>query len=281
MAGRAIFGSLKEEVIKNMIKKDMNTKQNINSWLTCFQPHPQAKLRLFCFPYAGGGTIAFREWCNELSPHIEIYAIQLPGRENRLREPAFNRLQPLVNALSQAILPSLNYQLNNNLNPPFAFFGHSMGGLIAFEVSRYLRRVWGLNPVHLFVSATKSPHLLSTKPPIHNLPQTEFLQELYRFNGTPRDVLENVEFMELLTPTLRADFSVLETYIYQAEIALSCPITAFGGLEDPEVTQLQLAAWKEHTQARFTLQMLSGGHFFLHTERQDILNLIQRDLGTN
>ncbi|NJL61674.1 MAG: thioesterase [Methylacidiphilales bacterium] len=254
----------------------MSTKQSISSWLTCFQPNSNAKLRLFCFPYAGGGTLAFREWCNDLSPDIEVYAIQLPGRENRLREAAFYHLQPLVEELVAAILPSLN---KNIVNPPFAFFGYSMGGLIAFEVTRYLRRIKDLNPVHLFVAAASAPHLTASKPPIHNLPQTEFIKELGRFNGTPTTVLENLELMELLSPTLRADFSVLETYVYKEEIPLSCPITTFGGLEDTEVSQVELSAWKEHTNGRFSLQMLPGDHFFLHTEREYLLNLIIRELG--
>ncbi|NJM23682.1 MAG: thioesterase [Richelia sp. SM1_7_0] len=245
----------------------MRTQISINSWLTCTKPNPQAKVRLFCFPYAGGGSLIFREWSQELLPYIEVYTIQLPGRESRLQEPAFNRLQPLVEQLSQAILP--------NLNQPFAFFGHSMGGLIAFEVTRCLRR-WGLHPMHLFISGARAPHLPDLDPPINNLPQTEFIEELRRFNGTPTTILENAELMELLLPTLRADFAVLETYIYTTEPPLSCPITVFGGLEDEIVNQDELKAWKEHTNQTFCLQMLPGNHFFLQQERARLLQFISR-----
>ncbi len=245
----------------------MRTQISINSWLTCSKPNPQAKVRLFCFPYAGGGSLIFREWSQELLPYIEVYAIQLPGRESRLQEPAFNRLQPLVEQLSQAILP--------NLNQPFAFFGHSMGGLIAFEVTRCLRRL-GLRPMHLFISGARAPHLPDLDPPIHNLPQIEFIEELRRFNGTPTTILENAELMELLLPTLRADFAVLETYIYTPEPPLSCPITVFGGLEDEIVNQDELKAWKEHTNQTFCLQMLPGNHFFLQQERVRLLEFISQ-----
>ncbi|WP_414575208.1 thioesterase II family protein [Anabaena sp. CCY 9402-a] len=246
----------------------MNHTKINNPWLIFPKPNPQAKLRLFCFPYAGGGAGIFREWYKELNTKIEVCAVQLPGRENRLSEPAFNRLQPLINALSQAILP--------NLNQPFAFFGHSMGGLICFELARYLQQVYGLTPVHLFVSGASAPHIPETKPPINNLPTLEFLQELCRFNGTPDAILENSELMELMSPTLRSDFAVLETYIYTKFAPLSCAITAFGGLADVEVYQAELVAWQEHTISDFSLQMLPGNHFFIHENRLQLLDLLSQ-----
>jgi medium-chain acyl-[acyl-carrier-protein] hydrolase len=246
----------------------VNYIQINNPWLIVPKPNPQAKLRLFCFPYAGGGAAIFKAWYKELNPKIEVYAVQLPGRENRLSEPAFNRLQPLIEALSQAILP--------NLNQPFAFFGHSMGGLICFELALYLRRIYNLAPVNLFISAANAPHIPDTKPPIHNLPPSEFLEELRRFDGTPKEVLENPEIMELISPTLRADFAVLETYIYTKSPPLSCAMTVFGGLTDPEVSQTELAAWQEHTTGKFSLQMLPGNHFFIHENRLQLLDLLSQ-----
>ncbi|UKP00606.1 thioesterase II family protein [Nostoc sp. UHCC 0870] len=246
-----------------------HTKIN-NPWLIFPQPNPQAKLRLFCFPYAGGGAGIFRQWYKELNPKMEVCAVQLPGRENRLSEPPFNRLQPLINTLSQEILPTLNQ--------PFAFFGHSMGGLICFELARYLRKLYGLTPVHLFVSGASAPHITDTKPPIHNLPPSDFIQELRRFNGTPTVVLENSELIELMSPTLRADFAVLETYVYPKAAPLSCGITAFGGLADTEVNQTELAAWQEHTTGNFSLKMLPGNHFFIHEHRRQLLDLLSQHI---
>ncbi|MEA5621015.1 thioesterase II family protein [Cronbergia sp. UHCC 0137] len=248
----------------------MNFSKIKNSWFIIPQPNPQAKLRLFCFPYAGGGASVFREWNKELNPKIEICTVQLPGRENRLLEPVFNRLQPLINALGQAILA--------NLNQPFAFFGHSMGSLICFELACYLRRVYGLTPVHLFVSGRIAPHLPTSRPAIHNLPPTEFVKELSRLNGTPTAVLENRELMELLSPTLRADFAVLETYTYTESAPFSCGITAFGGVEDQEVSQEELLAWKKHTISKFSLQMLPGDHFFINSNRRQLLDLLSKDM---
>ncbi|MEA5513954.1 thioesterase II family protein [Nodularia sp. UHCC 0506] len=246
----------------------MNFIHTKNPWLIFPQPNPQAKLRLFCFPYAGGGASIFREWYKQLNHEIEICAVQLPGREDRLIETPFNHLQSLINALSQEILP--------NLNQPFAFFGHSMGGLISFELARYLQQKHDLKPLHLFISGAKAPHILATKPPIHNLPQPEFIQELRRFNGTPAAILENREFMELFSPTLRADFAVLETYIYTESAPLSCRITALGGLEDTEVTLEKLVAWKQHTTNNFSIEMLPGDHFFLNSHRVQLLEILSK-----
>ncbi|AHJ29010.1 Thioesterase [Nodularia spumigena CCY9414] len=246
----------------------MNFIKTKNPWLIFPQPNPQAKLRLFCFPYAGGGASIFREWYKQLNREIEICAVQLPGRENRLIETPFNHLKSLINALSQEILP--------NLNQPFAFFGHSMGGLISFELARYLQQKHDLKPLHLFISGARAPHILETKPPIHNLPQPEFIQELRRFNGTPAAILENREFMKLFSPTLRADFAVLETYIYTESAPLSCGITALGGWEDTEVTLEKLVAWKQHTIDNFSIEMLPGNHFFLHSHRVQLLELLSK-----
>ncbi|MEL6166715.1 MAG: thioesterase domain-containing protein, partial [Cyanobacteria bacterium J06628_3] len=192
--------------------------------------------------------------------------IQLPGRERRLSEPAFTRIEPLIEELKSAILP--------HLNQPFAFFGYSMGSLIAFELTRSLRRDYQLYPQHLFVCAYRSPQLPKTKPPIHDLPDAEFIEELRSLNGTPAEILANDELMALLIPTLRADFAVIETYNYYDETPLDCPITALGGLEDTEATREELAAWSSQTNHNFTLHMLPGNHFFINSARSQLLQLV-------
>jgi medium-chain acyl-[acyl-carrier-protein] hydrolase len=244
----------------------------LNSWLICPQPQPTAKLRLFCFAYAGGGASVFRDWGRLLPAEIEVWAVQLPGRETRLRESAIARLQPLVEAVSQAML------LMGDQPLPLALFGHSMGGLVSFEVARYLRRHHRLNPVHLFVSGARAPQIPNPHPPIHALPQLDFLHELKQFNGTPIAVLENPELMELLSPALRADFELLETYTYTSEAPLVCPISAFGGTEDLKVGWEDLAAWKLHTTRQFSLHSLPGDHFFLHSARSRLLQQIGQQL---
>ncbi len=239
-------------------------------WVMCPKPNPQANLRLFCFPYAGGGALSFRTWPNGLPTTVEVCAVELPGRGTRMRLAPFTRLEPLVEALAQALLPYLD--------KPFALFGHSMGGLVSFELARLLRREYGLLPVHLFVSGRRAPQVPDPDPPIHALPEPAFKEELRRLNGTPEAVLENKELMQLLIPILRADFAVLETYVYATEPPLECPITAFGGLQDCKVSCDRLEAWRNQTSASFALQMLPGDHFFLNSAQALLLQSLTRQL---
>jgi medium-chain acyl-[acyl-carrier-protein] hydrolase len=150
--------------------------------------------------------------------------------------------------------------------------------LVSFELARQLRREYNLSPVHLFVSARRAPQIPSPKPPIHALPDTEFIEELRRFNGTPDSVLQNTELMELLMPILRADFAMLETYVYAQEPPLECPITVFGGLEDEEASLEELKAWRSHTIASYNLQMFRGDHFFIQSEQPLLLQTLAEHL---
>lgn len=242
----------------------------LNSWVTCPKPNPQALIRLFCFPYAGGSSLIFRNWSDKLAPNIEVCAIELPGRGIQMKLAPFNQLEPLVKAIAPALL--------SYLDKPFAFFGHSMGGLVSFELARLLRNEYRINPAHLFISGRRAPTIPDTKPPIHDLPELDFKEELRRLNGTPSSVLDNPELMQLLLPMLRADFAVLETYVYKHQQPLDCPITVFGGLEDTEVSHDNLLAWQEHTKASFSIQMFDGDHFFIHSAQELLLKTLAESL---
>ncbi len=197
----------------------MNTTPTSKAWVTFPKPNPEASLRLFCFPYAGGNSSIFRTWPNSLLKTVEVSPIELPGRAAQMRLAPFTRLEPLVQTVAQDLMPYLN--------KPFAFFGHSMGALVSFELTRVLRRDYGISPVHLFVSGRQAPQIPDSTQPIHALPEPEFKEELRRLNGTPTAILENAELMKLILPTLRADFAVIETYIYMNEPPLDCPIQHF------------------------------------------------------
>lgn len=248
----------------------MKTISSFNSWIICPRPNSQAKLRLFCFHYAGGGAFAFRPWPNSLPSNVEICAVTLPGREMRLMEAPFNNIQPLLKALEKAIFPYLD--------KPFAFFGHSMGALVSFELAQLLRQNHGLSPLQLFVSGYHAPQVLDKDPPIHGLPESEFLEELRSYNGTPEEVFNNTEFMELFLPTLRADFAILENYIYSPHPPLNCPITALGGLQDKKCSLDDLEAWQEQTNNQFSLRMFPGDHFFLNSYRDILLDYLTQQL---
>lgn len=248
----------------------MQTTQICNSCVTCPYPNPQASLRLFCFPYAGGSSLIFRPWFNSLPKTVEICPIELPGRGTQMKLTPLSRLEPLVEVLASALLP--------HLDKPFAFFGHSMGALVSFELTRLLRREYDISRIHLFISGRRAPQIPDPDPPIHALSEPEFIEELRRLNGTPKAVLENAELMQLLIPILRADFAVLETYVYSPAPTLNVPITTFGGLEDSEVSSSELQAWQEQTNAAFSGQMFSGDHFFLHSAQSLLLHSLSQEL---
>lgn len=241
-----------------------------NSWFAFVKPNPTADLRLFCFPYAGGSAMTYRTWSDLLPRNIEVYPIELPGRGSRLREQPYKSMTPLVHDLGQALKPYLE--------KPYAFWGHSMGALIGFELARLFRR-WQLPaPLQLFASGHTAPQVNSSHQPIYNLPEAEFLTELRQLEGTPEAVLNNQELMQLLIPMLRADFEVNETYAYMPEPPLSCPISVYGGADDRDVNRAALEAWREQTTADFALHIFAGGHFFLQSAQSQVLATLAHEL---
>ncbi len=225
---------------------------------------------MFCFPYAGGGASVFRGWGASLPPDLEVCPVQIPGRESRLREPAFPDMGSMVPAIVEGLEPYMNL--------PFVFFGHSMGAGIAFELARELRRRGRPQPSHLFVAGRRAPHLPAREEPIHSLPEPEFLAKLRELNGTPEEVLQHEELMKLLIPILRADFGVNENYQYTEGEPLAAGISAFGGLGDEDVSREDVEAWKIHTRGQFRARMLPGDHFFLTSNKGLLLEAISRDL---
>lgn len=248
----------------------MGTKPVIDSWIVFPRPNPEARLRLFCLPYAGGGASVFRSWPEYLPSSVELCSIQPPGRESRIRETPFRTMVRLVEETLQALLPYLD--------TPFTFFGHSYGALVMFELARRLREQYDLSPLHMFLSGCPAPQRPHSHTPIHSLPDSEFIDELRRYNGTPREVLEHDELMNLMIPLLKADFAVLETYVFLPGPPFSCPISVFGGLQDPKVSRDDLEAWREHTQSTFSLRMFPGDHFYFNTCKQLLLEMMIREL---
>lgn len=248
----------------------MSTRPTPDRWITRPRPAPRARLRLFCLPHAGGGASAFRGWADALPAEVETCPVQLPGRENRIAEPAFDRLEPLVQALADAV--------DAWLDRPFALFGHSNGALIGFELARALRARGRPGPAHLFSSGRRAPDLPLPTPPIHAHPEPEFLAELAELGGLPQALLDHRELLALLVPTLRADVAIHETYVFREQAPLACPITGYGGVADPKVSREQLEAWARHTAGPFVRRMFPGGHFYLQEDRDAVLRTLSADL---
>jgi len=241
------------------------------SWIVVPKSNPRARLRLFCFPYSGGGASIFRTWPESLPEAVEVCAVQLPGRENRLREAPFTDVPGVVQTLAEVLRPYLTV--------PFAFFGHSLGALIGFELARQLRKQNVQSPIHLFVSGKRAPQIPDRLPSVYQLPDSEFIEEMHhRYGGIPQAVLQSPGVMQIFLPLLRADFSMNDTYAYVDGKPLDCPISCFGGLYDPAVREEDLAGWRNQTKCSFTLRMIPGGHFFIHDASASLLHALSDDL---
>ena len=240
-------------------------------WIAFHHPVPRAACRLFCFPYAGGGAHLFRSWPGFMPAGIEILPVQLPGRGNRIKEAPYVEMMPLIRDLAMSLRPYF-------ADKPFAFFGHSMGALLSFELARYLRRHDGIEPVYLFVSGRRAPRSPRHGTLYHQLPEAELLAELRAMNGTPCALLEDAEFMRLMLPMLRADFALCEKYACREQPSLDCALSAFGGAGDPLAGSAEIEAWRHETTGPFKLRILPGDHFFVNSHGPQLAALLGEDL---
>jgi medium-chain acyl-[acyl-carrier-protein] hydrolase len=204
---------------------------------------------------------------------VELCRLQLPGRENRWREASFVTMPALVETLATVLQPYLNM--------PFAFFGHSMGALIAFELARYLRRETAALPAQLFASGRWAPHWPAPDAPLYQLPEAEFITALrQRYDNIPDAVINDPELLALYLPLLRADVTLLDTYLYTPDQPLACPLLVCGGMDDGRVPRAALEAWAEHTTCPLRVQQFPGGHFYLQRQsaRSALLQVFSQEL---
>ncbi|AHH99513.1 thioesterase II family protein [Kutzneria albida] len=231
----------------------------------------QWRHRLICFPYAGAGAAGFADWPQWLPADVELIAVQLPGREDRIREKPLTTMSALVRTVALALRPYLQGQ--------FAFFGHSVGAVMAYELARALRDKRGVQPAHLLLSGHVAPdHPVSLKR-LHDLPEPEFREALRELGGTAGSVVDDENLMGLLLPALRADFTLGETYRYAPGEPLSAPITVFGGDRDERAPLDGLAAWRRHTTGPFAEHVFAGGHFYLNESGAELAEAIGSALG--
>jgi medium-chain acyl-[acyl-carrier-protein] hydrolase len=238
-------------------------------WIVRHGANEDAELRLFCFPYAGGGASIFRSWADALPDTVQVFGVQPPGRETRMVEPAHTRLTELIDSLGPAVLA--------HLDRPFAFYGHSMGALVAFELTRWLRRHGHPQPERLLLGAFRAPQLRNPNIKIYHLPD-EVLKVVLRTDGTPQRILENEELMAVILPTLRADFELCDTYQHEVQTPLDIPFSIFAGNDDVRVSANDLRGWSEQTVSRCRFRRLPGGHFFLHSTPDLLIEAVSNDL---
>jgi surfactin synthase thioesterase subunit len=218
------------------------------------------RVRLFCIPHAGGGASAYRTWAQALARDVDVSVLQLPGRESRFRENPLADLDSVLADLFRVVAPETTR--------PFSFFGHSMGGLLAFELSHMIRRRTGREPVHLFVSACRAPNRAQLDAPCVTLPPAQFVAEIVkRYGGIPAPILNDADYMAAILPALYADFGILERYRAPDHSPLGCPISVFGGARDELTPLASLQDWRLTTRGSFRLEMVDGDHFYLQQQR--------------
>lgn len=251
----------------NTYKDFIVMKTSFNPWLVTYQDCPAAKLRLFCFPHAGGGAHIYHSWTDDLPSRIEVCGLQLPGRENRSHEPPFTDIFKLTREIAKAIKPLSDKS--------YAFYGHSMGALIAYEVTRILAREQDKLPAFLFIGARRAPHIPTRKQhQVHTLDDRSIIQVVRQLEGTSSKIISDERVIDYFLPVIRADFALFEKYCYIPEEPIACPIIAFGGTLDKECSKEDIALWRQHTKGYFDMHLLSGGHFFHQHQRQNLLRII-------
>lgn len=243
-------------------------------WITCPKKQPDAKIRLFCFSYAGGGASVFLHWPHSISTDIEVCIIKMPGREIRFNETPYRRIPKLVEDLAPAILPFLD--------KPFIFFGHSLGAHISFYLTRHLRKHGLPCPIHMFISGARAPHLTEPVPDAlhYKMEDKEFIDKLIKFGGMVDAVLKDKEILDIVLPILRADIEMLNTMEYTDEEPLSCNMTSFSGEFDKRVSREDAEAWSKHTNHDFRLTMIPGKHLFINTHQAQVIDLINKEIET-
>jgi surfactin synthase thioesterase subunit len=224
---------------------------------------------LFCFPHAGGAASYFHPWSASLAPGIEVLAVQYPGHEDRAVEPCVTNIPDLADQIHAALRPSLP--------GTFAFFGHSMGAILAFEVARRIAREEGRGPTHLFVSSRSAPPRHRHRN-LHRAGNPALIAELRSLGGTDPRILQDSEVLELILPVMRGDYTASETYRFEPGPPLSCDITAMTGDRDSLNTREEAAAWSAHTTGAFNLRVYPGGHFYLDDCRARVLEVISSSL---
>ncbi len=241
----------------------------MSKWVIDFPGAAGSRFRLFCFHCAGSSAGQFRPWAAFARPQIRITAVQLPGREGRFGEAPLTDMRALIESLGPELRPCLD--------EPFALFGHSLGALIAFELTRWLREVHWRLPSHLFVASRPAPQIVDHRPALDLLPVPELLRGLAAYGGVDSQQL-NEEDIGWFLPTIRADFRLNRAYRHELQEALPVAITAFNGSDDPFCHHSEIEAWGAHTRGPFSIHTLPGAHFFLRSQYPGILAHVLRAL---
>jgi len=232
------------------------------------------KIKLFCFPYAGGSSVVYDKWKKHLSHSIELIPIEYPGRGRKFTAP-------LCENINEIVADAFDSVKNHLDGSSFSFLGHSMGALIAYELSHKLKQLNYVAPVHIFFSGRLAPHIMNPYKNLHVLNNMEFKEELLKLGGTPLDALENKDWLRIFLPIIRSDFKAVELYNYSKENSiLDSEFTILYG-EDDYLINDKIREWHQHTEKKCTFLKFSGGHFFITDNVTEIASIINNTLTSN
>ncbi|MFD4507187.1 thioesterase II family protein [Streptomyces sp. NPDC058457] len=239
----------------------MTAHLDTDLWIRRFHPAPKAGARLVCFPHAGGSAGFYFGLSALLHPRVEVLAVQYPGRQERRAEPQITDIESVAAALAGVLAPSWG--------SPAAFFGHSMGAVIAYETARRLERTTGSGPLALFASGRRAPSTVRPAERLHLADDRELVAEIVRQGGTPAELFDDPELVALVLPAVRGDYRAVESHRHRPGPPITAPVTVLTGRDDPKVTAEEARAWDRHTTGRTEVLTFGGGHFFLleHQER--------------
>lgn len=241
------------------------------SWLRRFHPAPGGRKRLVCFPHAGGSASFFFPMSRQLRGQVEVLAVQYPGRQDRLAEPPRTAIADLADEIAPAV---------RDLSAgPLAFFGHSMGAVVAFEVALRLERDAGRRLVRLFVSGRRAPSCYRDER-VHHTDDAGLVAQMRQMQATDPAVLADPELLSMVLPAVRSDYQAVETYRHRPGTAVSCPVTVLLGTEDTLTTVDEAQAWAGHTSGAFELRRFPGGHFFLRDRPGEVVEAVTEHLAT-
>jgi medium-chain acyl-[acyl-carrier-protein] hydrolase len=230
-------------------------------------------VQLFCFPFAGGGAQSFRGWQARARPGVEVTGVSLPGRERGYREPPITTWPDALAALFEAIITETR-------RGPYAFFGHSLGARLAYELTHRLAEAGHCLPRLLIVSACRAPGVAPRWPPMHSMDGPTLTARLRQMNGVPDEVLANPQLMAQLEPVLRADLKLAETWVASGG-RIAVPILALCGEHDDIDPYQDMLGWQHHTAAGFAIQSLPAGHFFLQEQEDAVVAAISAHLAAH
>lgn len=231
-----------------------------------------SSIKLFCLPFAGGSAMTYYKWKDYLSDTIDLRPVELSGRGKRFNQPLYNSMDEMVEDIYEEIIQEID-------DAPFAFYGHSMGAILIYELIHKIKEAKHKEPVCAFFSGRYPPYVEKTKEDLHLLSDSEFMNMIYSLGGTNKDILENKELRDLFLPIIRSDYKNVETYKHKSNRGkFHCDVVALYGIDDTDVTYTDLLEWKQCTYGTCTFYELDGDHFFINTCQKQVISIINKHL---